>query len=175
MEIIKAHLSHVFKWKRGKTTIVWKWKGIEREAKFDLPWGRGMYTEWLKKSQRGSKNRQHRGHWVWPDPRWNSTDLQDRRSSSPSTPRLRQGNNHVKSDASIPVCYKSKAKTTCSIPYTAKWARNWRDAPCWTVMAQRTGAILWKGVGAQGCWICGSTLAEKTLQAWTLTDTHWSK
>lgn len=98
--------------------------------------------EWLKKRQRGSKNQQRRGHWVWLDPQWNSNDLQGRRSSSPSTPRLRGGNSHVKSDASVPGCCKSKAKTTCSVPDTAKWARDWRGAPCWTVMAQRTGAIL---------------------------------
>lgn len=65
-----------------------------------------------------------------------------------------------------------KQRTTCSVPDTAKWARDWRGAPCWTVMAQRTGAILWRGDGAQGCWICGSTMAEKALQAWTFTHTY---
>lgn len=51
--------------------------------------------EWLKKSQRGSRNQQHRGHWVWPDPQWNSTGLQDRKSSSPWTPLLRQQDNNA--------------------------------------------------------------------------------
>lgn len=46
--------------------------------------------EWLKRSRKDSKNQQHRGHWVWPDPQWSSSDPQDMQSSSPWIYLLKQ-------------------------------------------------------------------------------------
>lgn len=53
--------------------------------------------EWLRRSQRGSKNQLHRDHWAWPDPQRSSSALQDKRSNSPKSLPLgdRKNNNRT--------------------------------------------------------------------------------
>lgn len=60
-----------------------------------------------------------------------------------------------------------KRKCTSGVANTAKRARDWGEAPCWTVVAHGARAILWEVVRALRCWLHSTTLAEITLQTRT--------
>lgn len=171
---------------KGGTVRGILWQRKNREEKNGsvnerlLPWDRGRHVEWLKRSQKGSRNQQHRGHWGWPDPEWSSTDLLDSRSSRPRTLHLKQEDDsehsQVKFKLRIPhsdgaenANFMAGASKCCTsgVTNTAKRAWNWGEAPCWTIVAHRARAILREPVGALRRRLRSSTLAEVTLQTRT--------